>query len=380
MLRIENLNYKIGNFHLKDINLEFENDRYFVLLGPTGSGKTTLLKCILGLNKITAGKISIDGKEITDLPPEERNIGYLPQNYLLFPGMSVFENIAFGLKIRKKAGREIKDEVLKTAELLNLTDLLNRKINTLSGGEAQRAALARAVVVKPDILLLDEPFSAIHEGLKSELWFEFKNILKKLQIPTIHITHNLDEGHAVADTMGIIINGKLVQYGQPDGIFSKPETTDVAEFLGLKNIFEGQIISHDGQNITIEYSGLKINAHTRRQKITSGLKINPIRDGGTKNIGISNRVKFCIRPDAVKIVKEGYPVRDELRENVFDAEIISSYFFSDTCIMKLRISSGGEKSVFTAKLPSLIYKRYNLKDDLKIKTAFWKEGIIIFEE
>jgi len=365
MLKIENLNYKIGEFHLSDINLEIENNRYFVLLGPTGSGKTTLLKCILGLNKTTTGKIFLNGKEITNILPEERNIGFLPQNYLLFPNMNVFENIAFGLKIRKNSSWKIKDAVLKTAELLNLTKLLDRKINNLSGGEAQRAALARALVVKPDILLLDEPFSAIHEGLKSELWFELKNILKTLQIPTVHITHNLDEGYAVADKMGVIIDGKLAQQGYPDEIFSRPENTAVAGFLGLKNIFEGQIISQNGQKITIDYSGIKINADYCLK--------TPRADGDQK-------IKFCVRPDAIKIIKENYPVRTELKENLFDAEIISSYFFSDTCMMKLRVLSGDKYPVFSAKFPSLIYKRYDLRDGLKIKTAFWKEGIIIFEK
>lgn len=364
MLKIENLSYKIGKFTLSDINLEVENNRYFVLLGPTGSGKTTLLKCILGLNKTTAGKISLNEKEITDIFPEERNIGFLPQNYLLFPNMNVFENIAFGLKIKKKSEQSMKDEVLKTARLLNITGLLSRKINNLSGGEAQRAALARALAVKPDILLLDEPFSAIHEGLKSELWFELKNILKTLQIPTVHITHNLDEGYAVADKIGVIIDGKLVQQDYPNKIFSRPENTAVAGFLGLKNIFEGKIITQDRQKIILEYKGIKMSAanYFKKTRTAAGQK-----------------VKFCVTPDSVKIVKEGYPIRAELKENLFDAEIISSYFFSDTCMMKLRILSGGEKPVFSAKFPSLIYKRYNLMDGLKIKTAFWKEGIIIFE-
>ncbi|MBI5574072.1 MAG: ABC transporter ATP-binding protein [Elusimicrobia bacterium] len=375
MLKIENLHCKIGNFYLKNINLEIRKTEYFVLLGPTGSGKTTLLKCILGLNKITSGKIFTDDKEITNFPPEKRNIGFLPQNYLLFPNMNVFENIAFGLKIKKKSD-ETKNEVIKIAKLLNIGTLLNRGINNLSGGEAQRVSLARALVIKPKVLLLDEPFSAIHEGLKSELWFELKNILKTLQIPTVHITHNLDEGYAVADKMGVIIDGKLAQQGYPNEIFSKPENSAVAGFLGLKNIFEGQIISQDGQKILLEYKGIKIIADSNIKKLEIGQKINPVRDGVSRR-DISNKVKFCIRPDAIKVIKAGYLIREELKENLFDAQIISSYFFSDTCIMKLRILSGGEHPVFSARFPSLIYKRYNLSDGLKIKIAFWKEGIIM---
>lgn len=361
MLKIENLNCKVGNFYLKNINLEIRKTEYFVLLGPTGNGKTTLLKSILGLNKITSGKIFTDDKEITNFLPEERNIGFLPQNYLLFPNMNVFENIAFGLKIKKKSD-EIKNEVMKIAKLLNIDALLNRGINNLSGGEAQRVALARALVVKPKVLLLDEPFSGIHEGLKNELWFELKNILKKLKTATIHITHNLDEGYAVADKMGIIINGEIIQQDTTDEIFSRPKNIAIAEFLGLKNIFDGKIILQNKQNITLEYKSIKI-----------------IADGDIKKLEAGQNIKFCIRPDAIKVIKDGYSIREELKENMFDAEIISSYFFYDTRMMKLRILSGCEKPVFSAKFPSLIYKRYNLRDGLKIKIAFWKEGIIFFE-
>jgi ABC-type Fe3+/spermidine/putrescine transport system ATPase subunit len=361
MLKIENLNCKVGNFYLKNINLEIRKTEYFVLLGPTGNGKTTLLKAILGLNKITSGKIFTNDREITNFLPEERNIGFLPQNYLLFPNMNVFENIAFGLKIKKKSD-EIKNEVMKIAKLLNLEALLNRGINNLSGGEAQRVALARALVVKPKVLLLDEPFSGIHEGLKNELWFELKNILKKLETATIHITHNLDEGYAVADKMGIIIDGEIIQQGTTDEIFSRPKNIVIAEFLGLKNIFDGKIILQDKQNITLEYKSIKIMA-----------------DSEIKKLAVGQNIKFCIRPDAIKVIKEGYSIRDELKENMFDAEIISSYFFSDTCMMKLLILSGCEKPVFSAKFPSLIYKRYHLRDGLKIKIAFWKDGIIFFE-
>ncbi|MFA5778568.1 MAG: ABC transporter ATP-binding protein [Elusimicrobiota bacterium] len=361
MLKIENLNCKIGNFYLKNINLEIRETEYFVLLGPTGTGKTTLLKCILGLNKMTSGKIFTDDKEITNFLSEERNIGFLPQNYLLFPNMNVSENIAFGLKIKKKSD-ETKNEVLKIAKLLDIESLLNREIKNLSGGEAQRVALARALVVKPKVLLLDEPFSAIHEGLKNELWFELKNILKKLGTPTIHITHNLDEGYAVADKMGIIIDGEIIQQGTAEQIFTKPKNETAAKFLGLKNIFDGKIILQNKQNITLEYKSIKI-----------------IVNSNIKKLEIGQNIKFCIRPDAIKVIKEDYPIREELKENMFDAEIISSYFFSDTCMMKLRIFSHNEDAVFFAKFPSLIYKRYDLRDGLKIKTAFWKEGIIIFE-
>lgn len=360
MLKIENLNYKIAKFKLRDINLEIQKGEYFVLLGPTGSGKTTFLKCLLGLNKIQSGKIFFDKEEIISLPAEKRNIGFLPQNYLLFPNMNVYENIAYGLKIRKKPDILIKNETLRIADLLCIADLIDRNIKSLSGGEAQRVALARALITQPKLLFLDEPFSSIDEGLKNELWFDTKNKLKKLGILAIHITHNLDEAYALGDKIGVIINGQLLQTGRPEEVFARPANEHIAKFLGVKNIFDGIVDSVAKENICINLKDLRITA---------------INDEG-KRFAKGDKIKFCIRPDAIKVIREGFPVRKELTENIFDVKILSAYFFSDTCVMKvIELTTGVELQM---KFPIFIYKRYNLSCDLKIKISLWKEGIIIF--
>ena len=207
MLAVKGLSYKIGDFSLKDINLDINENEYFVLLGRSGSGKTTLIKCINGLYRVTNGMIRLNGKDITKLTPEYRNIGYLPQDFALFPHLNVKKNILFGIKIRKENKKNITERLDNLINLLGIKNLLNRDVVNLSGGEKQKAALARALIVHPDVLLLDEPFSSIDHGLKVELWFELKDLLKKLNIIVIHITHNLDEAHAVADKIAVLING-----------------------------------------------------------------------------------------------------------------------------------------------------------------------------
>lgn len=358
MLKIENLGYKTGKFRLKNINLEIYAGEYFILLGPTGSGKTTLLKCILGLNKITDnGRVFLDGKDITDSCPEERYISVLPQNYLLFPNMNVYQNISFGLSVKKYSKAKINEKVIKISEILNIPHILDRDIENLSGGEAQKAGLARAIVTDPKLLLLDEPFSAIDYGSKSELWFEIKTILKKLNIPVLHITHNQDEGYALGDRIGVMMNGEISRIDSPQNIFNKPGTEAEAKFLGMKNIFDGTVAGIDSGNIHIDCGRNKITA--------SSSEIIPCPE-------IGGRVRICIRENAVKVIKENTGIREELKMNIFDGEIVSSYFFSDTCIMKVNIGL-----VLEMKFPIYIYKRHNLSIGQKIKIGIWKEGIII---
>ncbi|MFH0926332.1 MAG: ATP-binding cassette domain-containing protein [bacterium] len=354
---------------MKNINLEIPQGEYFVFLGHTGSGKTTLLKCLLGLNKIKSGKIFLDCNEITTLPPEKRHIGFLPQNCMLFQNMNVYENIAYGLKLRKYSPGYIKNEIQKITDILDIGSLLKLTVKNLSGGESQRVALARAIVTSPRLFLLDEPFSAIDQGLKNELWFEIKKILKKMKIPVIHITHNLDEGYALGDRLGIISDGLILQTGKPAEVFSFPANEEVAKLLGIKNIFSGVVIASDEGNITIDLCGMKIKSYGEPQK---------------KNLNVGEKVRFCVMPDSIKLVKEDIPLREEISENVFDAVITSSYFFSDTSIMKLKIiyknrSDNGEHiPEFLMKVPIQVYKRYELSDGLKIKIAFWKQGILLF--
>lgn len=209
-LDLENVTIKVADFKLENINFHINENEYFVLMGPTGSGKSLLLKSICGLMHIHSGKIKICGKEVNELEPRSRKIGYVPQNSALFPNLNVQRNISFPLEVRGIKGEEITLQVRKLAELLGIRNLLGRSTIYLSGGEMQKVALARALACKPDLLLMDEPVSAVDEPTRRELCPLLKQVQNELGIATMHVCHNIEEAKLVADRIGTIKNGELI--------------------------------------------------------------------------------------------------------------------------------------------------------------------------
>jgi molybdate/tungstate transport system ATP-binding protein len=251
LLKVENLSKIWKEFQLKNINLEIDKE-YCVILGPSGAGKSVLLKCIAGILKADMGKILFDEKDITNLPPEKRNFGYVPQNYALFPNMNVYKNIAYGLKIRGHSKSKIDKKVEEVTEFLNIKHLLNRKPATLSGGEQQRVALARALVLEPNLLLLDEPTSALDMNNKEKIIGELKKIGKIL--PVIHITHDFMEAKTLGEKIAIFMDGKLVEVGDKN-IFKKPKNEKVAKFLGYNVVeMDGEKFAVSPEDVVV-YSG-----------------------------------------------------------------------------------------------------------------------------
>ncbi len=214
-ISIRNLNFSIGQFSLKDVSLDIPHGAYFVLTGPNGSGKTLLIKLLAGLLRPSSGELWIQGRRITELPPWKRNVGYVPQDGLLFPNYTVAQNIAFGLRVRHLSSKERRQQVDRMAEMLHITPLLDRNIRDLSGGEQQKTALARALVISPSVLLLDEPVSAIDEPTRDPLCLELKRIQQQLGITTLHVSHNSRETALVADRVGYIKNGVLENAAPP---------------------------------------------------------------------------------------------------------------------------------------------------------------------
>ncbi len=243
-LRIENLAVDLGEFKLQDINLTLEDGDFFALMGPTGAGKSVLLEALVGLVPQSAGEIYIDERKISHLPPEERGIGIVYQDYALFPHLSVLDNIRYGLKFqsREKSGLKSNAERMKVVDdlipLLGLGHLLDRYPTTLSGGEQQRVALARALVVKPDILLLDEPLSALDPNFRQELRTHLKNLHAASGATFLMVTHDFSEALSLAQHAAIMAQGKLEQTGTIEDIFRRPTTAVVADFVGMKNLFK----------------------------------------------------------------------------------------------------------------------------------------------
>jgi len=247
MIKLENLSKKIGEFQIDNFNLSVKEQEYFVILGPTGTGKTVILELIAGLEKVDQGCIYLNNRDITNTVSEDRNIGMVYQDHMLFPHLNVKENISFGLKAKNNySKKKIEELVSEVTKLFSIDHLLDRDIKTLSGGEKQRVNLARAIIIKPDILLFDEPLSALDPNTKDKLQKELKKIHKIYGTTTIHVTHDFNEAVNLADRIAIIKEGNIVQVGQPREVFNQPKNGFVAEFGGNKNIYKGIIKENNG--------------------------------------------------------------------------------------------------------------------------------------
>ena len=259
MIRIKDLSIELGEFSLKDINLSIEDGEYFVILGPTGAGKSVLIECIAGLHKIRHGEVWLERDNITSWAPEERNIGYVPQDYVLFPFLNVFDNIAFSLKRSKLSAIEIKEKVDKLSRLVGISHLMHRDTRTLSGGEKQRVALARALAPSPSILLLDEPLSALDLRTAKYLRQELSRVHRELGLTTVHITHDLMEALGMADRVAVVQSGRLEQVAEPEKLLFYPEGERVADFIGAPNILDCDYCLDLGQGIAeVGCGGLKL--------------------------------------------------------------------------------------------------------------------------
>lgn len=233
MLRTEGLSLTVGDFDLREISLQIAPGEYFVLMGPTGSGKSLFVKCVCGLSRPASGSIFVDGQDVTDRAPRFRNIGYVPQHSALFPHMTVARNITFALRLKGLKHAEALEKLGPLIETLALDPLLERSVTTLSGGERQKVAVARALAAGPKLLVLDEPVSALDEPTRREVCLELRNLQRKLEIPTIHICHSVVEARLVSDRVGVFVAGRLAQTGDLEELVAHPATPDVARLLNV---------------------------------------------------------------------------------------------------------------------------------------------------
>lgn len=239
---IENVVKRFGNDTIiNGLSLQVKPGEFFTLLGPSGCGKTTLLRMIIGFNSIEGGQIKVDGRIVNDIPTNQRNMGMVFQNYAIFPHMSVKDNVAFGLTMRKIPPKEMDkqvDEILKIVKIDHLRDRMPAK---LSGGQQQRVALARAIVIHPEVLLMDEPLSNLDAKLRVEMRNAIKNIQRQINITTVYVTHDQEEALAVSDRIAIMYNGIIQQIGTPKTIYQRPVNTFVSSFIGLSNFIDAHI-------------------------------------------------------------------------------------------------------------------------------------------
>jgi len=237
------------NVVIQDLSLDVQKGEFFTLLGSSGCGKTTLLRMIAGFNSIEAGTIYFDGKPINEVPIYQRNIGMVFQNYAVFPHLSVYENVAYGLKQRHLKKTEINERVMKMLDQVQIASLKDRMPSDMSGGQQQRIALARAIVISPDVLLFDEPLSNLDAKLRVEMRLAIKRLQNKNKITTIYVTHDQEEALSMSDRIAVMRLGKIQQVGTPIEIYTHPSNLFVATFIGQSNVFKGKIIEKNGAKL-----------------------------------------------------------------------------------------------------------------------------------
>ncbi|NKQ38351.1 MAG: ABC transporter ATP-binding protein [Methanosarcinales archaeon] len=352
MLVIENISKKInGNEILHDINLNVNTGELLALLGPSGCGKTTLLKTISGLMSVDAGKIIVNDTIINDFSPQKRNIGFVFQDYALFPHKSVSDNIAFGLKRKRLSEKNIRCKVNDIMNLLEIEHLKGRQIFDLSGGEKQRIALARALVIDPNLVLLDEPLSALDPVLREKLRIELKNIFKKIGVTGIYVTHDLSEAMLLGDMVAVMNKGKIKQVGLPDTIFYHPNNEFTAEFVGIKNIFKGNIVNFTKDFATMDVFNIGVNKDFKNCDFKIKLNPYPIFE----NIRSNETVTVCIHPEDVILDS------NEIEYNELNGVVKN--IIQDGSLANIIIGIGG------AEISSIMMRnllRYNIGDSVQV--------------
>jgi spermidine/putrescine transport system ATP-binding protein len=319
-LELVNISKAYGALSVLDqINLRVEAGEFIAIMGPSGCGKTTLLRVIAGLEGVSGGQVLLQGKDITALPVNRRNTPLVWQSFALFPHLKVRQNIAFGLTLASFPKSEINRRVEEMAVMLNLEPLLDRRISQLSGGQKQRVAIARSLVTKPNILLLDEPMSALDPHLRVRMQGELKRLQQTLGISFFYVTHNQNEAFSMADRVVVMNQGRIEQIGPPAEIYNAPATHFVAEFVGNNNLFDGEVVANDGRTIQI--------------RCPQGLIQAPVRQ---RSHPVGDRVTVVVPADRLAIAAGG------IADNHLQATLRAKEFIGSQVIYFLETRTGHE--------------------------------------
>jgi spermidine/putrescine transport system ATP-binding protein len=290
------------------LDLQIKRGEFFSMLGPSGCGKTTTLRMIGGFEEPTEGVIRLDGRDVTDLPAYKRDVNTVFQSYGLFPHLSIFDNVAFGLRRRHVASKEVDRRVNESLELVNLTGYGRRRPSMLSGGQQQRVALARALVNRPQVLLLDEPLGALDLKLRKQMQLELKRIQAEVGITFVFVTHDQEEAMTISDRIAVMNKGKIEQLGRPEDVYERPATVFVAEFLGASNLLEGTFRGVQDGAAWVELAG--------------GDKVRISTDGPPRGSG--ERLRVGVRPEKVNVHPPGAQLN--AGDNVMAATLKSAVF------------------------------------------------------
>lgn len=350
IIKIDNVNKKYGeNTVVNNLNMEIKKGEFLTLLGPSGCGKTTTLRMIAGFETPTNGNIYVEGQEIQNTEPYDREVNTVFQNYALFPHMNIYDNVAFGLSIKRVKKEEIKKRVKEMLDLVQLTGYENRKPDQLSGGQKQRVAIARALINRPKVLLLDEPLGALDLKLRKQMQFELKRLQRKLGITFIYVTHDQEEALTMSDRIAIMYGGNLEQIGTPREIYERPVSKFVADFIGESNIFYGVTSVNESNTASVKVENGEVSV------ISDQLKEDEI-------------IYVLVRPEDIKIANnkvEGFTVEGIIKEHVYIGNV-SKTIISLPEGMEIKMNTSTKSNLL--EVGSKVYVYWEKEDAVVIKS------------
>jgi iron(III) transport system ATP-binding protein len=317
-LTIEGVSKCYGDIEaLAEVSLSVQGGEFFTLLGPSGCGKTTLLRCVAGFLRPDAGRILCHGERLDILPAHKRDIGMVFQNYAIFPHLTVFENVAYGLRARRVEPVEILRRTTEALRLVQMEGLANRRPDQLSGGQQQRVALARAMAIRPRLLLMDEPLSNLDAKLRVEMRTEIRRLQRELGITTIYVTHDQEEALAISERLAVLSAGRVEQVGFPWDVYQAPRSAFVAQFIGASNTLQGMVVGTDGEWVCVDTGAWRISA--RRTDVVAG------------------RALVVFRPEAVELLPEG---GESPGATAGEGVVVSREFLGAILRYRLRLADG----------------------------------------
>jgi len=364
MIRIEGLHLLFESFEIRNLNIVIEEKEFHCLLGPTGCGKTLILESIMGLRKPTKSEIWIGGREVQNLPPEKREISYVPQDLALFPHLRVKENILYGIKARNLGEQLYGEHFQLLIQVMKVEHLLERYPANLSGGEKKRVALLRALVPKPKLLLLDEPLSGLDPSIKAEIQELLKTLHSAFHPTILCVTHDFEEAYFLSDRITIFLDGSVEQVGTKDDIFLRPRSKSVAQFLGARNLYRAKLLKEDRilQRWTFEVNGFRFSVP---------MKSNP----GLLEPG--KEVDLYIRPEEVMIIREGKPVKESLKQNILPGKIVDIADRRRYHLVSVQTAEGEVQ--IEISIPNYAFRNLDLSVGKTIRVALREESFWIMQ-